>query len=42
VSNEENFKVKSIEEKKKQILSLQDKLFQLREDLKNNSTLGIV
>lgn len=42
LSNEENFKVKSIEEKNKQILSLQDKLFQLREDLKNNSTLGIV
>lgn len=42
LSQAELFKVKIIEEKNKQILNLQEKLFQLQEDLKNNSTLGIV
>ena len=42
LSQAETFKVKIIEEKNKQILSLQEKLFRLREDVKNSSTLGIV
>jgi hypothetical protein len=42
LSQAENFKVKIIEEKNKQIISLQEKLFRLKEDVKNSSTLGIV
>ena len=42
LSQAETFKTKIIEEKNKQILSLQEKLFRLREDVKNSSTLGIV
>lgn len=38
----EAFKTKIIDEKNRQILNLQEKLLQLKEDLKNNSTLGIV
>lgn len=38
----EIFKNKLIDEKNKQTLALQEKLFQLQEDVKNNSTLNIV
>ena len=42
LSQAEIFKKKMIDEKNKQIFSLQEKLTQLQDDLKNNSTLGIV
>jgi hypothetical protein len=42
LSQAEAFKNKIIDEKNKQILALKDKIFQLKDDLKNNSTLGIV
>ena len=42
LSQAETFKTKVIDEKNKQILNLQEKLVQLKDDLRNSSTLGTV
>ena len=42
LSQAEIFKTKVIDEKNRQILNLQEKLVQLKDDLKNNSTMGTV